>query len=154
MKRLFLLFFCISLLLPTTLRAGSVQDELCNFHFSTINHRLSKRHLPKQAQQFIRDYWFNVEIVDIERDNGLYKVTMDDGTVLRFDNTGEWRSIANQFGFPTHYLPDGIGDFIHAQYPSSYIARVTRNTNGYTVILNTGLELRYDTDGHIEQVMD
>ncbi|MBQ7710639.1 MAG: PepSY-like domain-containing protein [Bacteroidales bacterium] len=118
------------------------------------NGPINKKHLPKQAQTFIRDYWPNVEIIDAERDNGLYKVEMEDGTVLRFDNRGEWRSITNQYGFPTHYLPDGISEFIHSQYPSSYIARVIHNANGYIVILNSGLELQYDNGGHIQRVAD
>lgn len=115
---------------------------------------INKKQLPKQAQLFIRDYWPNVEIDEAERDNGMFKVTMDDGTILRFDRKGDWRAITNPFGFPTHYLPDGISEFIHAQYPSSYIARVIHNGDGYTVFLNTGLELRYDAEGNIQRVVD
>lgn len=118
------------------------------------NGPVNKKHLPKQAQQFIRDYWPKVNIDEAERDNGLYKVALEDGTTIRFDNRGKWRSVANPHGFPTHYLPTGIGDFIHAKYPSSYIEQVTYSANRYTVILNSGLELRYDSDGNIQKVLD
>lgn len=152
MKRIYLLLLGLSLLLPNTMKSESIQNKYSISLFTTLNTQLSKK-LPKQAQLFIRDYWPNVDIIEVERDNGMFKVTMDDGTILRFDRKGDWRAITNPFGFPTHYLPDGIGEFIHAQYPSSYIARVLHN-NGYTVYLNSGLELRYDEGGHIQKVID
>lgn len=113
-----------------------------------------KTYLPKRAQTFIRDYWPRTDMIESYRDKGAYVVNMDGGTTLRFDRNGKWFLIENPYGFPTHFLPDSINEFIHKQYPSSYIARVTRHDKGYTVVLNTGLELRYTKQGYIMRVDD
>ena len=118
------------------------------------NGPVNKKRLPKQAQTFLRDYWPNVDIVEAERNGNVYEVSMDDGSTIRFDRKGGWLSVSNRYGFPIHYLPDGIMEFIRAKYPSSHIAYVRHTERGYTVVLNTGLELQYDNGGHIQRVAD
>ena len=139
MKRIFTLLLTVMVIGSCALAAGGP---------------VRKSQLPKPAQNFISDYWPRVDMLDAYREAGNYEVTLDGGTTLLFDRKGNWIEIENAYGFPTHFLPDGIGEFIHRQYPDSYIARVKRNERGFTVTLNSGLELCYDTQGNIIRVND
>ncbi|KWW31215.1 MAG: hypothetical protein AUK63_488 [bacterium P3] len=112
------------------------------------------KQMPKTAQTFINDYWPRVAVLHVEREDGRYNAMLEDGTAITFNRKGQWLSIDNEYGFPNHFLPEGIGDFIRRQYPDSYIAHVSRHAEGHTVVLNTGLELHYDRYGHIQRVDD
>lgn len=110
------------------------------------------KRLPGGAQSFIETYFPGREVIraERERDDGSrdYKVLLDDGTELQFDESGRWENIDCNFSLlPDGILPEVISEHIASNYPGGTVHEVNREFGGYEISIGNGVELIYAADG-------
>lgn len=108
--------------------------------------------LPGTARTFIERYFPGQGIAHVQRekDDGgrQYEVTLDDGTELQFDGSGNWYEVDCKFSvLPSGILPETIDGHLAANYPNVTAYKAERQVGGYEVSVGGGLELIYAADG-------
>lgn len=108
--------------------------------------------LPSAARTFIEQYFpaRTPHHVQREKDDGCrkYECTLDDGTQLEFDASGEWTEVDCKFSaLPEGILPGRVAGHLAANYPQVVAYKVERQLGGYEVSVSGSLELIYGADG-------
>lgn len=121
--------------------------------------------LPQNILDFISTYYPGVEIEEAERENnGNFEVELENDVELIFDGDGNFLGIAqdeneddqgeDEEDINPSQLPQSILDYIAANYPENTIIEAERDSEGYEVTLNNGVELEFDLDGNLLSVED
>ena len=110
--------------------------------------------LPSAARTFIERYFpaRTVHHVQREKDDGRrkYECTLDDGTQLEFDASGEWTEVDCKFSaLPEGILPGRVAEHLAEFYPQAVAYKVERQLGGYEVSVSGSLELIYLSLIHI-----
>ena len=112
--------------------------------------------LPDAAQQFIKRYYPNADIVHIiqDKDDGRkdYDVVLSDGTEMEFNENGEWQKVESNFStLPSGILPAAIESDVTARFSEARIHGVERELGGFKVKIYEAngavKELRYSASG-------
>lgn len=105
--------------------------------------------LPAAAKEFIAEHFKDVKVsfatVDKELLETTYEVYFENGSNVEFDGSGRWENIdCHRARVPEAAVPAGIRDYVKTNYPDHFIREIDRDTHGYEVTLDGGLELKFD----------
>ncbi len=138
MKRIFLLL------------AGVVSMMLA----VACNKNDDKDRLPALASDFISAYWPQASIGSVVKDEGEYKVFLNEGTHIEFDRKGNWEEVNNIHGIVTAFLPAALTQHTGATYTSAFIVSVSKDKRKYEVELSNHLDLEFDLQGNFLRIDD
>ncbi len=113
--------------------------------------------LPRQAQQFLREYYADVEVTLVGED-GLafkeYEVFLADGTKVEFAADGRWQSVESREALPKGVVPTSIESYVVRNYPKAEIVGIDRDRRHYDVKLRRGLQLTFDNSYRLVEIDD
>ena len=109
---------------------------------------ISKEQLPATAQQFLQEYFADVEVTAAHEDGDIvrreYDVMLDDGTHIEFAADGRWLEIESREALPRGIVPPSIVTYTAKHYPSLTIHRIERSRREWEVSLSNGVEIRFN----------
>ena len=105
--------------------------------------------LPAEARSFIAKHFPNEQPSYVTEERELtyteYKVVMDSGMELDFDNKGEWIEVDCHYtSVPDDIVPEKIFDYVRKHYPESKIVEISKESKGWEIKITGGLELSFD----------
>lgn len=107
--------------------------------------------LPENALDFLKMHFTQHSISEIEAGaapNGLYRVTLSDGTSVLFDDRGNWKGInGNYRALPKTVLPKAISSHVKKNFNSPILVKADKKSWGYKVRLMDGTALEYNNSG-------
>ena len=115
--------------------------------------------LPSTAQEFIKKYFKNQNIVKIEKNEyasaTIYSVYLDD-VQIDFKEDGEWQQVDAHYGktIPFTILPEPVQATLNERYPGFGVNQITREGQNFYVVLtnNQGgdsINLTFNQSGEI-----
>lgn len=115
--------------------------------------------LPMPAQEFLKEYFPNVEVMLVTQDDDLlykdYGVTLKNGTSIDFDSNGHWQEVRVSSGMvPIKIIPKGIADYVARNYAEEQVVSVERDRKTVEVKLSNGLELTFDKQSRLIDIDD
>lgn len=161
MKNIILKFFASVLLIAGCCSLNSCKDT----EEDPIDNTISLNNLPKEAQSFINEYFYDYTIEKITQeivdDLTLYEVYFDDGLEIVFNEEGEWQQVDAPFGktIPTGYIPEVVLSTLNQQYHGYGINEINKTGEGYKVGLTDnqggdGLDIYFNMSGEIISIGD
>lgn len=113
--------------------------------------------LPDEAQSFISTYFSTANVVTVMKEgSGVfaeYDVMLADGTRLSFDRNGEWTDVdCGSLAVPAGIVPGEISTKVAELYPKSLITGIDRDSEGYEVELDNGVELSFSKKLALKEV--
>ena len=89
------------------------------------------------------------------KDNDSYDVVFTNGYKVEFDKKGNWQEVdCNVDAVPTAIIPAAIRTYIQQNYANSLIVQIDKDRHGYSIELNNGLDLDFDSDGKFRRIDD
>ncbi|GAA4138455.1 PepSY-like domain-containing protein [Sphingobacterium kyonggiense] len=116
--------------------------------------------LPKTAQSFISSHYAKspVSLVKSEKETLSpleYKVVLQDGTEIEFDEKGNWTEIdGKRNAVPTAIIPAAIKAHVNKSFPNNEIVELKKKKKGYEVELTSGIDLKFDAKGKFLKIDD
>lgn len=117
-------------------------------------------YLPKTAQTFISgNFKENISFIKIEKTLGFitdYEVVLTDGTEVKFDRNGNWDSVEmpSSKAVPAKLVPSEIANYVRKNYPKQRIVSIDKESHGYDVELQNGLDLVFNKAGQFKKIDD
>ena len=147
MKRLFVLFFALSLV-PLLSCEKYGEDKPVDF-----------KKLPVPAQTFVNTNYPDVTVSYVTRDDDIirpdYTVGLVNGVKIDFDNGGAIEKIETLNGeIPEGVIPVQIVDYVKAKYPDTKILEYDVEKYSYEVKLSNRLELKFNTRFALVEIGD
>ena len=106
--------------------------------------------LPKPAQTFISANFANDPVVYAEQDRNSFKVELQSGVEIDFDESGNWTDVTSERSpLPTNFMPAAVVKGIQAKYPQVPILEISKEYSGYKVKLGNNREVYLDNNGKI-----
>lgn len=109
---------------------------------------ITREQLPATAQQFLQEYFADVEVTLAHEDGDIvqreYDVMLDDGTHIEFAADGRWLEIESREALPRGIVPPSIVTYTSKHYPSLTIHRIERSRREWEVTLSNGVEIRFN----------
>lgn len=123
---------------------------ICIFTFAwtsaeVSDHRHGHHRLPYHAYTFITHNFPYSRIVDVDRDDGRYKVELTGGIDISFNRSGRWYKMRSvRYGVPYGLLPSYVKYRICERYgrPVRIIQVRRRGDDRYDVRLSNGREMK------------
>ena len=138
-----------TLLLLIVLLATTACDKIIMIDFSE---------LPATAQSFIENNFkgIPVDLVQKYKEEPAYKASLSDGTYIWFRSNGDWEKIENSepglsFTLLQNLIPHNIISYIKYYYPEATVISVSKNSDGYSVTLNTYTTIDFDKNGEADK---
>ncbi|MDR2919389.1 MAG: PepSY-like domain-containing protein [Tannerella sp.] len=116
--------------------------------------------LPSASQQFITKYFADTEIAHIVIEKNFFRITgyevfLTNGVDIEFDNSGTWTEVdGNHNEIPKALIPEEISNYINRNYALNKISAIERESHGFQIKLNNGIELIFDRNGHFKRIDD
>ena len=147
MKRLFTLFFALSLV-PLLACEKYGEDKPVDF-----------KKLPVPAQTFVNTNYPDVTVSYVTRDDDIirpdYTVGLVNGVKIDFDNGGALEKIETLNGeIPEGVVPVQIVDYVKTKYPDAIILEYDVEKYSYEVKLSNRLELKFNTRFALIEIED
>lgn len=116
--------------------------------------------LPAAAQTVIKNN-FKAEVshIKIEKEWGSiseYDVVLNDGSEITFDSKGNWKDVEvrQDKSVPASFVPTAVAEYIKKNQPNAKINGIEKKRSGYTVELNNGVEMVFDSNGQFKRYDD
>ncbi len=110
--------------------------------------------LPQPAKNTLSKHFNDkVSLVKIDKDFGRideYEVILDNGTEVKFDRKGNWKSVetpANK-SVPKGLIPEAMGKYVKENHKGAKIVSLEKERSKYEVELSNGMELEFDLSGN------
>lgn len=147
MKRLFVLFFALSLV-PLLSCEKYGEDKPVDF-----------KKLPVPAQTFVNTNYPDVTVSYVTRDDDIirpdYTVCLVNGVKIDFDNGGALEKIETLNGeIPAGVIPVQIVDYVKTKYPDTKILEYDVEKYSYEVKLSNRLELKFNSRFALIEIED
>lgn len=115
--------------------------------------------LPKKAQEFIKQYYPNEKMIFASVDDDIiapeYKVGLDGGVTIGFENNGKFDNIKSKNGnIPAGIIPAKIVETAKAQYPDAIIIEYDADKRSYEIKLSNRMELTFDSNFNLVEIDD
>ncbi len=115
--------------------------------------------VPQDIQVFIQQNFVGSTMTYAQRDLGLlgweYDVTLNDGTIVKFDSDHTWDQVScAAASVPAALVPAPIATYLNANFPGVAITKIDKESNGYDVDLASGLELKFNSQGALMEMDD
>lgn len=114
---------------------------------------VDSKDLPQLAQSFISSHYPGTTItsvfVDKDHNKTEFDVMLSNGHELTFTPEGEWEDVDAPVGekVPDSIIPEAILSYVKSSYPQSFINEISKETYGFEIELNNGLDLHFNPDG-------
>ena len=135
MKHLLLPFFLVLFSSPFCI----AQEEL-------------SENLPDSIQRYIKTYFPNQKVVkyksEISLESAKYKVFIDDGVCIAFDEDYQPITIDNTAGIPDIVIPKKVLDYVKKHFPTHQINQWQKRGINQTIILEDGTRIKFDDTGN------
>lgn len=110
---------------------------------------VSYEELPDTAKLFVKTYFDPLKVLsvrsDLDWDGVEYKVQLDNGATVNFDNNGNWDEINAFSGVPQALIPSEVASYIEAHHQGQHVISVDKDILRFEVKLKNGLELLFDS---------
>ncbi|WP_292008786.1 PepSY-like domain-containing protein [Chryseobacterium sp.] len=148
------LFFIIGLVSATSLGFVSCSDDNKD-DYQGQSTSITAGDLPTTAKNFISTYFSGSSVQSASQysspnvRNSVYKALLNNNFEIDFDKNGNWTEIESKTkqaipdSFLTQEVP-AIADYIKVNYPNNWIVEIDKENYGYSVELNSGLELIFN----------
>ena len=115
--------------------------------------------LPVAAKSFIEKNFSNTDIAyatkDVDFVGATFEATLNDGTEIDFDNTGNWIKVDCEYNaVPAAIVPAVIAQHVKTNFSRAIITKIEKNRRGYEVELSNGLDLRFNKKGQFTGIDD
>lgn len=111
--------------------------------------------LPEKALVFLKQYFYGVDVISVEKDKKTYEVKLAEGSAVEFDKHGEWKEVECSKGIPGAIIPQGVFKYVASKYDRSVrMVKIERTKHGYEVDLSNKVELIFDKNGNFVRVDD
>lgn len=117
-------------------------------------------YLPKPAQSFLtRNFKSEISFIKIDKTLGYitdYEVVLTDGTEIDFNRDGSWDNIdmPASKAVPSGLVPKQIADYVVKNFPKQKIVSIDKESHGYDIELQNGLDLVFDRAGQFKKIDD
>lgn len=140
---------------------GFMALPACNGDENEIEITVDISHLPDVALQLIEDYFGGkdniAKIIEKEINSiKLYKVTLEDGIIIDFNDSGIWQQIDAPDGMtiPFSILPEPIQATLNYSYHGFGVTELNRDGENYHLVLSNNqggdsLDLTFNQSGEI-----
>lgn len=110
--------------------------------------------LPDKALIFLKEYFYGVKTLSVEKVKKTYVLTLEDDRAVTFDKKGEWISVACPQGIPGPILPNGVFKHVGSKYDRSVrMTAITRTQEGYRLKLSNGVQCLFNAKGEfVEEI--
>ncbi len=119
---------------------------------------VSLSQLPPAAQTFINETYpgekISYALVDDDLIRPDYKVVMESGATIGFQNDGRLEKIESKAGIPAAVVPVQISDYVKMHYPDALIVEYEVGRRTYEVKLSNRLELKFNRYFNLVEVDD
>lgn len=131
--------------------ACSLQNASAGHH-KTIDYN----YLPVAAKNLIQKYFGRSKAVFVEKEGYFrteYKVVMQDGKTIEFDQNGNWTEIyCAQDKLPLALYPVKVREYLKRNFARQNVIKIERDRHGYEVKLENGLEIKFDRNQNVRKV--
>lgn len=114
--------------------------------------------MPKAAQQFIGQYFGDVQVSYATMDGGFsksYDVVLVNGTKIEFDGDGNWTEVDCKHGVvPEELIPAQIRRYVADNHPGQRIEQIDRRARGWEVGLGNGIDLKFNNNFRLMDLDD
>lgn len=115
--------------------------------------------LPKQAKEFVKQYFPNEKISYIKIDEEILETTYDivfvSGTEVEFNKEGIWKEVDCKYNaVPEGILPQNIAAYVKQNFPESFVTQIEKKRYRYEVELSNRLDMEFDKDGNFIRIDD
>lgn len=112
--------------------------------------------LPQAAKELLKNFKAKVSLVKIDKSLGFiddFEVTLTDGTEVTFDAKGNLDSVdvPASKAVPATIVPEKITSYVKSNYKNAKIVTLDKETYGYDVELNNGIEIKFDKKGNFKR---
>ena len=116
---------------------------------------IKEKDLPSTSREFLKTHFDGVGITRIVHDKELfdrsYTVWLANGFEIDFTKSGEWDEVDGHI-HPVpqsilDLLPSGITQYVTENFPKNFIVKVSKESYGFEIELNGGLEIEFNSDG-------
>lgn len=136
MKRFFILFFVLLLSLSSCNADGKKEVVTVN-SIPTAGQSVLDKFFPDSKVSFVIK---ETELFEVE-----YEVRFEDGREIVFDADGIWKKIdCRKAAVPDGLVPAEILTGVQASFPGAAIVEIEKDSRGYDVELNNGMDLFFD----------
>lgn len=113
--------------------------------------QIKSSQLPAQARNTIRTAWNGAPIVDSWRNKEgrkvEYKASVEDGSTIKFNATGQWIEMKSYGGVPSKLLPQALVKYIDTYYEGQLIVWALKTPKRYQIQLTDGSKLEFNSKG-------
>lgn len=114
--------------------------------------------LPSAAQTFVNETYpgekISYALVDDDMIRPDYKVVMESGATIDFQNDGRLEKIGSKAGIPAAVVPVQIQEYVRTHYPDALIVEYEVGKRTYEVKLSNRLEFKFNRHFHLVEVDD
>lgn len=109
--------------------------------------------LPDGVKNFLKTQFPQTNVIFAEKDGGLlerttYEIQLDDGTKVETYKDGTWEQVENKTkGVPAGLIPKPMADYASSKFPEAIIIKLDKESYGYDMELNNGIELKFNPKG-------
>lgn len=129
-----------------------------NYFFDGKKEIITMKELPTEASKFIRTYWPNAKTISVLKESHLiskeYKVVLDDGTSIEFDQKGAWKEVKNKKGIPVKFILKPITTYITKNFANAVIVEISKDRKSFDVELDIDIELKFNQAGNLIKIDD
>ena len=135
-------------------QARTFMASMMKMMFSVANNNVFADQLPMTIKSFVSNHFQNRSIESAEKNVNSkqfkYELTLNDGTLLNFNDQGEWTMATNIVeGVPTSIYPSAINNFVDSCFSETKIVTITKKSDGYVVVLSNNLNVKFNNEGLI-----
>ncbi|MBR4390466.1 MAG: PepSY-like domain-containing protein [Prevotella sp.] len=108
--------------------------------------------LPVNAMSFVQQNFPNRQIASIEKEmmGDSFEVSLNDGTLIDFDNNGNWDAIdCHSDAVPANVVPAAIMQIINDNFPGTLVVEIDKEDYGYEVELPCGVFLHFNHNNQL-----
>lgn len=113
--------------------------------------------LPEQIQLYMQTYFINQKVTkyrsDLTVETAKYKVFIDNGVSVTFDETFQPIEIDGETSLPENVIPQNILSYVKKYFPNQQIKQWQRRVINQTISLDDGTKIKFDSEGNFIRVM-
>lgn len=113
--------------------------------------------LPAKARTMLsKNFKSKINVIKIDKTLGHtndYEVVMTDGTVVEFNNKGDWKEIevGRDKSVPDAMIPPEIRSYVKQYQKRERIIGIEKDRKGYEITLANGVEMKFDSKGSFKK---
>lgn len=119
---------------------------------------ISRNDLPKEAQEFLTEYFPKAKLGMVKTDRHLlkktdYDVKLVNGTKIEFNNAGKWTSVdCKSREVPSGIIPRTIRNYVKKNFKGVKIVKIEKTSSKYKVGLSDDVELTFNLLGQFKSM--